>query len=157
MYLYITLLVLNFPDLWFLMQAVSLCRIDLRKGRTHCFVCGGERPSTIFQDRWSFQCVYKYATFQDFRWPDDESLESIHVAVSIILCNKLLCLTEIYILYEINGPGLGFSPRNSVFPWQSSFHQWSTFVRLSFRDDDRAKCQHLIPLTHIAPCSLYLR
>jgi len=35
-----------------------------------------------------------------FGWPDDDSLESKHVTVSIILCNKLLCLTETYILYE---------------------------------------------------------
>jgi len=30
-----------------------------------------------------------------FVWPDDDSLESKHVAVSIILCNKLLCLKHI--------------------------------------------------------------
>jgi len=98
------------------MQALGLCRIDLRKNRIHCFLCVGERPSTIFHDRGSFLCVHKYANFQDFRLLDDESLESIHVAVSIILRNKLLCLTETYIFYEINGPGLGYSPRNSFFP-----------------------------------------
>jgi len=36
-----------------------------------------------------------------FGWPDDDSLESKHVAVSIMLCNKMLCLTETYILYVI--------------------------------------------------------
>ena len=31
-----------------------------------------------------------------------DTFESKHVAVSIILCNKLLCLTETYILYELD-------------------------------------------------------
>jgi len=31
-----------------------------------------------------------------------DTSESKHVAVSIILCNKLLCLTETYILYELD-------------------------------------------------------
>jgi len=37
---------------------------------------------------------------QLFGWPDDDSLETKHVAVSILLCNKLSCSTETYILYE---------------------------------------------------------
>ena len=36
-----------------------------------------------------------------FGWPDDDSLESKHVALSNILCNKLLCLTETPILYVL--------------------------------------------------------
>ena len=35
-----------------------------------------------------------------FGWPDEESLEPKHVAVSIILYNKLLCLSETYLLCE---------------------------------------------------------
>jgi len=35
-------------------------------------------------------------------WPDGDSLESKHVAVSIIFCNKLLCLTETYIVHELD-------------------------------------------------------
>jgi len=35
-------------------------------------------------------------------WPDDDSLQSKHVAMIIILCNKLLCLTETYIFYELD-------------------------------------------------------
>jgi len=31
-----------------------------------------------------------------------DTLESKHVAVSIILCNKLLCLNETYNLYELD-------------------------------------------------------
>ena len=35
-----------------------------------------------------------------FGWPDDNSLESKHVPVNIIFCNKL-CFTETCILYEV--------------------------------------------------------
>ena len=38
---------------------------------------------------------------RSFGWSDDDSLESKHVAASIILCNKLLYFTETYILYEV--------------------------------------------------------
>ena len=37
-----------------------------------------------------------------FGWPDDDLSQSKHVAGSIILCNKLLRLTETYILYELD-------------------------------------------------------
>ena len=44
----------------------------------------------------------RYTLDQFFVWPDDDSLESKHVAVNIMLCNKLLCLTETYIFYELD-------------------------------------------------------
>ena len=45
--------------------------------------------------------IYDIPCISSFGWPDDGS-ESKHVVVSIILCNKLLCLTETYILYELD-------------------------------------------------------
>ena len=45
--------------------------------------------------------IYDTPWISSFRWPDDGSLESKHVAVSIILCNKLLCLTETCIWNEL--------------------------------------------------------
>ena len=46
--------------------------------------------------------IYDIPWITSFEWPNDDSLESKHVAVSIILYNKLLCLTETYILYEFD-------------------------------------------------------
>ena len=37
-----------------------------------------------------------------FGKPDDDSIEPKHVAIRIILCNKLLCLTEIYDLQVLH-------------------------------------------------------
>ena len=37
-----------------------------------------------------------------FGRPDDDSTESKHVPIRIFCCNKLLCLTEIYTLYELD-------------------------------------------------------
>jgi len=37
-----------------------------------------------------------------FKRPYDDSTESKHVAIRIFCCNKLLCLTEIYTLYELD-------------------------------------------------------
>jgi len=41
--------------------------------------------------------IYGISWISSFGWPDDDSLESKHVAVSVILCNKLLCLSETYV------------------------------------------------------------
>jgi len=46
--------------------------------------------------------IYDIPWISSFGWPDNGSLESKHVSVSIILCNKLLCLTETCIWYELD-------------------------------------------------------
>ena len=40
-----------------------------------------------------YTLMYDVHWIGSFGWPDDDSLESKHVTVSIILCNKLLCFT----------------------------------------------------------------
>jgi len=45
--------------------------------------------------------MYDISRFSSFGWPDNDSLVSKRVAVCIILCNKLLHLTETYLLYDI--------------------------------------------------------
>jgi len=42
-----------------------------------------------------------YTLDQFYGWPYDDSLGSKYVAVSVIVCNKLMCLTETYIFYEL--------------------------------------------------------
>jgi len=49
------------------------------------------------------ECTIHFDTLDlFFGRPDDDSVEWKHVAIRTILYNKLLCLTEIYILYELD-------------------------------------------------------
>ena len=49
------------------------------------------------------ECIINFDTLDlFFGRPDDDSVELKHVAVRIFCCDKLLCLTEIYTLYELD-------------------------------------------------------
>ena len=61
-------------------------------------------------------------------WPDDDTLESKHVAVCIILCNKLLCLTETYI-FCVSDKHVGVNTvKNREYLRDK---MWTVLVRLS--------------------------
>ena len=47
----------------------------------------------ILRDCFPKMRIYYISWISSFAWSDDDSLDSKYVAMSIILCNKLLCLT----------------------------------------------------------------
>ena len=76
------------------------------------------------------KCTPIYATSWTklFGWPDHDTLESKHVAVCIILCNKLLSLNETYILcVSDKRMGMNTVKRRGHFRDK----MWTVVVRLS--------------------------
>ena len=80
---------------------------DIRFGQTQqnykTKLCLWQYVSNVMSHLQDIQ-MNKFKVFQinSFGWPDDDSLESKSVATCIILCNKLLRLTEKYIWYELH-------------------------------------------------------